>query len=225
MKLQTQIIAGAAALAFLTGGVAGLQAAETVTNPLTITATVRSQGGTNIVHGVTIVTNQIQTLTTKTILGFLARDEFAAGRYSATNFPAGAKLVAIVSTGGDDYQVLDKKNQLLVDVSNIITFSTTSEVYVGRTKSFPVVGVAGDPTEVRWQAATFSYDDSAITGSVGFHYTMVGTMKRTVTYTFPSYTTLFVATSATMAFSGTGSYQGTPFIVTGTLNAAGARLF
>ena len=230
MKLKTKIIAGTATLAFLAFAGGNLQAANQVTNLLTITAAIQEQGGTNINanSGVTTVAAPTKfAMNTKQILAFLAKDEFAAGSYSATNFPAGAKLVALVSDVGDDYQVVDKHNGFLVDVSNIIKFSTGAQIYSGKTKDF-LGNVLGYPTVTRLQAATMVYDDSAITNGVKFKCNMIGLMKRTATYTVPTLhnPATTVTTSARMvSFTGAGTNQVTPFIITGSLNAAGRGTF
>jgi recombinational DNA repair protein RecR len=56
---------------------------------------------------------------------------------------------------------------------------------------------------------------------------MTGLMKSTATYIISiSARTLVVTTSAKItAFAGTGSYQGIPFVITGSLSAAGKGTF
>lgn len=231
MKLQTQILAGATGLAFLVFAAGSVQAQYQMTNLLTITGTIQVQASTNYNGSVTTVAAPIKySLGTKQLLSFLARDEFAAGKYAFTNFPAGAKLVAIVSeSGANSYcQVLDKNNNFLVTVTNILTFRTnaTTQIYTGKTKDYAGVGVLGDPTVTTLQVPTIGYDDSAIANGVGFQCALVGLMKDTVTYTIVNRSTLVVTTSGKMAsFAGTGTSQGIPFLITGSLNAAATRTF
>ena len=226
MKLRTKIIAGIAALAFLTFAAGSLQAQQ-VTNLLAITATIQEQGGTNNNGTVTTVAAPTKlALNTKQILVFMARDEYAAGRYAFTNFPAGAKLAAIVSETSYICQVLDKNNNLIVDVSNILRIPINGivEVHSGKTENSTGWG---DPTVTKLQVPTIDYDDSGIIGGVRFQCNMTGLMKSTVTYAISSSTkTLGVTTSAKIAaFAGTGSYEGTHFVITGSLSAAGKGTF
>lgn len=232
MKLKTKIIAGTATLAFVAFAAGSLQAANQVTNLLTITATIQEQGSTNInVHsGVTTVTAPTKfAFNTKQFLALLAQDEHAASNYNSTTFPPGAKLVIVVSDSNAPYfcQVVDKNNNFLVDVSNILKFQTNIifQLYSGKTKNYSF-GVGGDPTVTTLHVPTFGFDDSGITNGVGFQCSMVGLMKTTVTYTIVNRSTLVVTTSGRIAsFAGAGTNQGTPFLVTGSLNATGRRTF
>jgi hypothetical protein len=226
MKLKTKIIAGTAALAFFAFAAGSLQAQQQVTNLLTITATLQAQGGTNNNGTITTVAAPVKSsFNTKQILALLARDEFAAGRYGFTNFPVGAKLVVIASDTTDYCQVVDKHNGFLVDVSNVLTFQNSpfGDLHSGKTANSTGWGA---PTVTKLQMPTIGYDDSAISGGVGFRCTLVGLMKRTVTYTIHNRSSLIVNTSAKLTGGiGTGTNQGTPFLITGSMNAAGKRTF
>jgi len=232
MKLKTKVIAGTATLAFLAFAAGNLQGQQTVTNLLTITATIQEQAGTNINGAVTTVAAPIKSaFNTKQILAFLAKDEFEAGKYASTNFPPGAKLVIIVSDTNANYfcQVVDKHNNFLVDASNILKFQTNAiiQLYSGKTKNYGgSVGVLGDPVVTTLHVPTFGYDDSGITNGVGFQCSLVGLMRTTVTYTIVNRSTLVVTTSGRIAsFAGAGTNQGTPFLASGSLNATGRRTF
>ena len=92
-----------------------------VTQLLTINATFEAQDGTSDNGTVTTIkapTRHI--LDTKRILEFLAKDEYAEGKYTSSNFPACAKLVVI----NGDFQVLGTTNKFLVDVSDILSAET-----------------------------------------------------------------------------------------------------
>jgi hypothetical protein len=232
MKLKTKIIAGTATLAFVAFAAGSLQAQEQITNVFTITATIQEQAGTNYNGAVTTVAAPTKSaFNTKQILAFLAKDEHAAGTYTPTNFPPGAKLVVIVSSSDANSfcQVLDKNNNFLVDVTNILKFRTNApiQLYSGKTKNYGgSAGVLGDPTTTTLQVPTIAYDDSGITNSVGIQCSLVGLMKDTVTYTIVNRSTLVVTTSGRIAsFAGTGTNRGTPFLITGSLTAAGRRTF
>src|ERR1039457_4977361 len=95
MKLTTKIMAGTAALAFLTMAAGSLQAQ--VTNLVTITATASMQDTTSTDNGTVTTYNSpiVYSVTTVEILADLAVDENAEGKYGSPTFPPGAKLVAI----------------------------------------------------------------------------------------------------------------------------------
>ena len=205
---------GAAFLAAMT-----LQTVQTqVTNLVTITATAEAQGGTNDNGTVTTIKKPTKlTLDTKQILAFLAEDEYAEGEYASTNFPTGAKLVVI----GGDFQVLDKTNNFLVDVSDILSIEKgTNDI---------VSGKINDSTGLYENSATkvyilrISYDDSGISGGAGLQFYLAGLMRCTVTNTAPNESGFYTETDSDRmdASAGQGHYQDRSFVITGSLTLAG----
>ena len=230
MKLRSNIIAGAAALAFLAITAGSIEGQ--VKTIVAFTGTALVQGSSTNNGAVTqYAAPAKQALATKDILQHLALDENAAGKYKSTTFPSGAQLVAIISnTAGNKgtFQVLDKNNNLLVDVSNILSIS------YGTYGHSIISGLQNDdtglsaPSRAVSNVLTISYDDSGITGSVGFRFYMTGMITRTTTDTTPSgktrvYTETQSGTMSTAA--GEGDYQGQPFVFTGSLTLSGQGTF
>lgn len=220
MKLKTKIIAGAALLAFLTFAAGSLRA-DNVTNVLTINATVMTQGNTNDNGTVTTIAAPIkESVETKQVLEFLAVDENAEGNYPSNSFPTGAKLVVI---GDSDFQVLNKSNKFLVDVSGVLSVQDvnegTNDMISG--KVINETGLA-DTTLTDLHVLKFIYDDSAVSGGVGLQFYLEGLMTSTVTDTAPK-AGKYTETKSNKITSalGEGNFQGTPFVITGSLTADG----
>jgi hypothetical protein len=226
MKLKSNIIAGTATLAFLTIAAGNIEAQVRAIVGFTGTALVQ---GSSTKNGTVIqyAAPAKQAFATKDILQNLALDENAAGKYKSTTFPSGAQLVAIISNTAENkgtFQVLDKNNNLLVDVSNILTIS------YGTYGNFIISGAQNGntglstPSRTVSNVLTISYDDSGITGSVKFRFYLTGIITGTTTDTTPNgrtgvYTETQSGTMSTAA--GEGDYQGQPFVFTGSLTLSG----
>ena len=155
------------------------------------------------------------TFTTATILSSLAQDEHAAGNYSSSTFPAGALLVV----RGDSVIVTDSSTNELVDVSDILTAQTDdNSVFSGKQNN--ATGLAAPMlSEIQYQKLV--YDDSAITNGARLSFTLGGlatvVTKDTVNATAGTYSE--TVTSTVKSGAGTGNYQGTPFILSGSFTA------
>jgi hypothetical protein len=216
MKLITGIMAGTMALAVLILGAGGLHAQ--VTQVLTIKATASAQGAdsqsTNSHTDVITYTTAApikRSVATKDFLALLATD------YN-TNFPSGAKLVQDGNSG--KIEVVDKNNNLLQDVSSIISINSAgnNDITSGKSIStYPGLGTSSD-----LQLLTIKYDDTGAGGSLQFFLTGIGTGK--TTDSTPNKTTgAYTRTSSGSLSSATGegSYVGNPFVCTGTASASG----
>jgi hypothetical protein len=114
---------------------------------------------------------------TKEMLAQLALDENAAGHYDSTKFPAGAKLVYIDDPDSPRYEVLDRSNNLLLDVSDMFyhTFAGNGvAVTVGKTTD-----ATGAGTTTQQGLDTWTYEDGEY-GPISMSMTGLGTLKRTV---------------------------------------------
>ena len=226
MKLATKIMAGTAALALLTLAAGSLQAQ--VTNVITLSLSVSVQGNSTDVNGVTIAAAPIKhTVATKDILGFLAQAENAEGNYLAgTTFPTGAKLVVISSSNNNNpvFQVLAANNSFLVDVSDIITSADGTfgnDIYSGKQNDTTLLAAT---SETDLHILTMQYDDTWIMGSQDVKFYVTGLMTSTTTDTVPNATTsVYTESQSHKLASGTGegTYQGQPFVLTGTMSATG----
>ena len=224
MKLATKIMAGTAALAFLTLAT-GSQAQVTLT--ITLSGSVSVQGATNDNGTVTAYASPAKkTFATKDILKNLALDEYAENNFPSNSFPAGAKLVVVTGNNNGEFLVVDKSGtNVLVDVSDII-FAQDGIIgnYIASGKQNDTTGLAS-PSKTYQHVFTIGYDDSKIPGGggVGFQFYMTGLMTDSTTDTTPNATTgaYTESKSAKMSAIGEGNYQGQPFVLTGSLNASG----
>jgi hypothetical protein len=222
MKTKTLLFAGAAALALMTLAAGNLQAQQaTVTNTVSISFTAAFQNSTTDKNDVsTTPAPIIRSANTSLILKWLASDENEEGNYTTgSTFPAGAKLVAISSSTNNspDFQVLDKHNNFLVDVSDLLSVTNSgvfgSDISSGKTSDS--TGLA-DPSQLDQQVYTVIYDDSFSTGLVQFSFT--GVIKNTTTDSKPNSTTgVYKETQSHNISSGQGdgAYEGVPAVVTG----------
>ena len=111
--------------------------------------------------------------------------------------------------------MVDKSNNLLQDVSGVMSISNpgTNDITSGKSTSLnPGLG-----TSANEQLLTISFDDTGVGGNLKFFLTGIGTGK--TTDTTPNKTTgAYTETDTGSLSSGTGegSYQGNPFVCTGT---------
>jgi hypothetical protein len=248
MKRVTQkMMAGTVALACLTLGAGGLHAQ--VTQVVTIKASASVQGGystsTNSHTGITTdiyATPTKHSVATKDLLALLALDENAEGNYPAgTNFPSGAKLVIITpdpdgGSGGSvtltpvgntpvvnnsgPFQVVDKNNNTLVDVSDIISINSAGSNVITSSRSTSSNPGLGTSTDL--ELLSIKFDDTGAGGSLKFFLTGIWTSK--TTDTTPNKTTgaYTESSSGSLSFgTGEGSYLGNPFVCTGTVSTSG----
>jgi hypothetical protein len=233
VKLKSKILLGTVALALLPFAAGNL--AAQVTNTLTITSTASVQNINTTDNG-TVSTTPAPTkysVDTKQILTALALAENLEGTYPAgTTFPSGAKLVVVIANGSGtppDFQVLDKTNHLLVDVSDIISAQTTgnfgSDVFSG--KQNDTTGLA-NPTQTDLQIFSIFYDDTAVPGSKNIQLYLTGLMTNVTTDSVPNKTTgAFTETQShkMTTSAGDGNYNGNPLVVTGSVTATGKAVF
>jgi hypothetical protein len=242
MKLITRIMVAVLGAAFLTIAVGRLHAQTNAENVLTISATGSLQNG-GAADRVTILPPFKVSIATKQILQFLAEDEHVEQNYALSNFPAGAKLVVLMPSfdinfylewmGGTNkevgaFQVWDKNNNVLVDVSDILSFSygsnsafTTNDVYSGRS-DHQITGLAFPSWSVE-QRATITFDDTGIIGGGGLHFSLTGIETSKFTDTVPKLGTgLYTETQTHKITSGEGSgtFEGRIIFVTGTVSAS-----
>jgi hypothetical protein len=233
MKMAAQkIMAGTMALACLALGAGGLHAQ--VTEVLTIKTTALVQGGSSSSYdqktGITTHTSAAPTkhrVTTKDLLALLAAD------YNIT-FPSGAKLVIAADYGR--IEIVDKNNNVLQDVSDIIRISNgVNDIFSSKhtNQYISPVGASGGgilPFGTILQVGTFTglqlltikYDDTVAGGRLMFFLTGICTGKSMVTT--PNKTTGAYTESISGSLNsgtGEGSYQGNPFVCTGTASESG----
>lgn len=176
---------------------------------------IQQPSSTNLSGLITTPVPLKSTFTTATILSYLALDEHAAGNYPSSTFPAGALLVV----RGDSVIVTDSSTNELVDVSDILTAQTDdNSVFSGKQNN--ATGLAAPMlSEIQYQKLV--YDDSAITNGAHLSFTLGGlatvVTKDTVNAIAGTYSE--TVTSTVNSGAGTGNFQGTPFILSGSITA------
>jgi hypothetical protein len=155
-------------------GIAGTQIGQTVS----ITGTELSEGAPKDNGKTTTTAVPTKTMiTTASVLKDLATDENTAGKYASTTFPAGAKLLYTANTG---FQVVDKHNNQLVNVANILTLQTAGQHVITSGTFADATGSATPPfTQTDVQLLTLTYDATGVGGMMKFSVTGVGSSVTT----------------------------------------------
>lgn len=214
-------------LCFLVAGVAGAARAEKVIPmTFTITANILAQN-VNVTTNKSVVTVGAPpkySVTTSSLLRSLAYDEYLAGNYDRTNFPAGAKIVWLNypdNFSASHFVVMDKGTNVLVDVSDFLKFDQAMNLMVSSGKYNQTNGLSSTWTEE--YLGSLSFDDRNIGGGSQIYFG--GLIKATLTDATPdkktgNYTEKITATLT--GGIGTGYYYGLNCIVQGTASASGS---
>jgi len=178
-------------------GIAGTQVPQTVS----ITGTELTQGVESTKGGSTTTKAAVKTtLTTADLLADLAKDEHTAGKYDATNFPSGAKLLYTANTG---FQVVEKNNTPLVSVANILTLLPAGQTEITSGSFVDADGSTTPPfTQTDLQLVTLTYDATSVGGTQNFAVTGVGSSVTTTTK--PSKKGAYTDTDSFSLQNGTG---------------------
>jgi hypothetical protein len=158
---------------------------------------------------------KVVTYTTKDILNLLAFDENLKGNWPSNGFPASASL----AVAGNGFLVVNG-NDVLLDVSDIMSFSVGDNRIVSGTKS-DITGLA-KPTEKQLQIVRITFDDTAIIGGKDFKFYLQGFFNQSTTDASPV-AGVYTETRAAKLSNGAGegSLQDVPFVCTGTAASSG----
>jgi len=164
---------------------------------------------------------------TKQILILLAQAEYSEMNYDATSFPSGAKLVSISNgTPSPTFQVWDKDNNILVDVSDIMSANALTTNFYGSVINSGKVndntGLAS-PSVTDQQIYTLAFDDTPGGGSLQFY--LSGVMANTIADSVPNSTTGVYKETETHTLTsgaGDGNYEGSSILIIGGLKATGS---
>lgn len=210
---------------------AGTTAKAQITNLFTVSLTVQYQneGVDNAAGTVTTYPSPgSQKVATKDLLSLLAEDEYVQGYYPNTNFPAGAKLAYV----DGQFLVLDKTNNVLCDVSDILYLEGDTDQVLSGKLSDLLSDDAGDPfpasTYTTLNYVYFSFDDTFIIGGYNLSFYVGGVDKSVTSATAPNLTTGVYTESKTHTIStssGSGYADGNYFVVTGSITASGKATF
>jgi hypothetical protein len=190
--------------------------AQTI-NLVTITLTLFVQNTSTTKGTVTTTLAPVkQRAVTKDVLTYLAED-----LNGEPSFGPGAQLALISYSPTEGYfAVVDKNLRLLADVSGILTF-TAGENLISSGSQQSATGLAA-PTLKGMQLATISYDGNGGYGPNAVQFSLQGMLSGSITDS-TSKAGLVTETQTASVSSGTGegTYNGIPFVVTGTWSLKG----
>ncbi len=180
---------------------------------LAITVTTQNPNTTTTSTAITVPPFIKSAITTTSLLPTIAQDEFTAGKYGSTTFPAGAKLVFMsdpFSFTSSSYVVEDKNGNPLVDISNLMTFEPENGVTL-------VSYVQSLPTEIyktfSWDyIGIVTFDDTGVGGTTAFAFSYL--VNATMKDTFSKGTLTESASSKLGAATGTALLNGVPAVIT-----------
>lgn len=160
----------------------------------------------------------IQRLDTKGLLDILAADKYAQTNYPANFFPAGSKLAL---TGSGAVVVVNRNNELLVDVSDIIRIETsTNGIISGRVDNN--TGLAR-PNDTELAITRITFDDTTIIGGKNFSFVIQGLDSIKTNDAVPNQSNgkyREVSNSQATNAAGEGQSNGTRFIITGSFKGS-----
>jgi hypothetical protein len=190
--------------------------------PVTLTLTTTYEGNSSDDGtATTILPNEVYKLTTKSLLYYLAQDEYVAGHYPTNSFPVGAKLAIVDGT----FFVVNSTNGLILDVSNILTLKMgKGSLFSGK---FSDLTDLASPTGGNKQMVAITYDNTQISGVDDWEFSMKGVL--TSKFTDGPLDTInnkfYESASYTISgLVGDGYDVGYYFIVTGSAKGAGKGL-
>ncbi len=219
MKLQKAILLFTVALGALTG--AQVQAKDIIQTITISVMAIPQSSGTSTATTTNIPAAKASAHSTPEFLARLAQDEFAEGNWASNSFPAAAQLAVVPSQGNNaDFAVILGTN-ILVDVSDIISFDNGNVEIVSGAQNLQT-GLAS-PTTKRLHLGQMTFDDSFAgnpNGSLTFR--LQGLFTETVVDTVPKNGVYTETRTAKMTSGvGEGTSPGGPFICTGTISATG----
>lgn len=155
----------------------------------------------------------IQIINTKNLLDRLALDKQAQGLYNSDKFPSGAKL----ALAGSQVVVVRGNNDLIVDVSDIITFTGgANDILSGTTNN--TTGLA-NPKITELVLVRLDFDDTFIEGGTSLRFFIQGldTIKTQDSNPGNNGNYNEKTTDNVKNAAGEGLSGGTPFVMTGSI--------
>ncbi len=217
MKLKSLLTALAAAAACSLGTLRA-EVPQAVTFMMT-TYTQR----TNADNGTVTSTGNawVKSYNTQALLNLLAQDKQAQGQWGATVFPAGSKLMA-----SEGWLVVDRANNVLADVSDILSVSEGSnEIVSGKQNNATQLA---SPSLKSMRVVTLTFDDTGIVGGNGLSFYLHGLATKTVADTTPTSAGVYTESQGIKitGAAGEGSWSdGTPFVCSGNVSTSGKQTF
>jgi len=153
-------------------------------------------------------------ITTKSLLALIARDEFAETNYSSATFPTGAKLVFLADPASfedSEYVVENQNGTVLVDVSDLLTLEPENEIALDSYVQTISNGIYKTLTEE--YVAIVAFDDTSAGGTTKFAISYVVDATTTTTESSKDIITES-ANSKLGAANGTATFNGVPAVLT-----------
>jgi hypothetical protein len=190
-----------------------------------LSATAYAANGLSTNNGTTFLTKSAiqKTITTKDILKQLTHDEYKENNLPSKKLPKDA----VLNFNGTGFEI-DLGTNLLVDVSDILTFKVTGTNDIPGAGTYSDATGAGNPpfTKTDIYLATITFNDTASTGKMQFTFTGTAIVTRGAPAPNPK-TGRYTATGSLDFTRATGEGQTDdlgPIVLTGfTLTASGAR--
>ncbi len=186
---------------------------------LAITVSMQNSNLTTNSTTITVPTFTKSAITTKSLLPVIAQDEFLEDKYSFTTFPAGARLVFLsdpFSFEDSSYVVEDKIGNILVDVSDLMTFEPENDVsLISYVQTIPAGTTKIFYKTFSWDyVGSVTFDDTGAGGTTQFTFSYVvnATMKDTLSKDKDLLTES--VTSKLGAATGTAALNGVPAVLT-----------
>ncbi len=183
-------------------------------NLVTVALTLQSQGGFSGDGTVsTYAKPTVSKMDTKDILNQLARDKYAQSVYSATSFPNGSKL----ALAGGFFVVVDKNDQLIVDVSDIMRFSAgDNDILSGKINDTTRLA---SPSLTELIVVKLTFDDTFIFGGGNLKFFAQGLDTVQTKDSKPNASGNYSENSSDSVknSAGEGSSKGSPFVLTGSI--------
>ncbi len=155
----------------------------------------------------------VQVINTKNLLDRLALDKQAQGLYDSDKFPSGSKL----ALSGAQVVVVRGNNDLIVDVSDIITFTGgANDILSGTTNN--TTGLA-DPKMSELVLVRLDFDDTFIEGGTNLRFFIQGldTIKTQDSNPGNNGNYNEKTSDNVKNAAGEGQSGGTPFVMTGSI--------
>jgi hypothetical protein len=156
----------------------------------------------------TVPAQPLYSITAKTLLTIIAQDEFRAGNYGSSNFPAGSQLVLLADPASfaDSYYVVENKaGQVLMNVSDLMNLQTAGGFTVYSYVENNATGLNNPITSD--YVGTIIFDDTGAGGTMKFNLSrLVETTSMNKTTTKGTYTE--TVSSKVGVGNGTGNIGG-----------------
>ena len=214
------LVVALTACSFITAGAVQVSDKLDNLNYITVTFKLQMQGDLSDNGSVsTYARPKFSKLVTKDLLDALAADKYAQSNYTANHFPSGSKLAV---TQGGAIVVVNNKNELQADVSDIIHYTSSSNSIVSG-KVDNSTGLAR-PKRTDLVLVRLVFDDTFIAGGSDLSFSVLGVDQSQTNDSKPGNNGNYTEKTKDQVKAATGEGQsgGTPFIINGSIRGKGS---